>query len=259
MSQLLPSTLPLHNLLRKNTLAKQSDQTLNKLWNAGVPVSTSWEVYAQPELKQAWNAISSQSALEALEQGALNVGDTDLSLHEKIALASSGAQKILSERTALMNTLRANILNYIKQGQLFAYGFEQQRTLSSIPIEVPASLWKGKCDWQASKLTAQSLNFIEIRLTTKRIRDEIMCGEAPQTKTVGRPSIGAYITAAFAGLNEAGRINTSNSAISHFPMVREWIKNNRPDCHLKANTIGDEGIRAYFAPLFKDLKKYRKQ
>lgn len=240
-------------------MAKQSDQTLNKLWHAGVPVSASWEIYAQPELKQAWKIISSQSALEALKQGALNVGVNDLPLHEKIALASSGAQKVLSERTTLMNKLKANILNYIKQGQLFAYGFEQQRTLSSVPIEIPASLWKGKCDWQASKLTAQSLNFIEVRLITKRIRDEIMCGEAPQIKTVGRPSIGIYINAAFAGLNEAGMINTSNSAISHFPMVREWIKNNRPDCHMEASAIGDEGVRAYFAPLFKNLKKNRKQ
>lgn len=240
-------------------MAKQSDHTLEKLWRAGVPVSTSWKVYANPELKQAWKAISSQSALEALEQGAQSQSDSDRPLHEKIALASSGAQKILLERTALMNRLRANILNYVKQGQLFAYGFDQQRTLSSVPVEIPAALWQGKCDWHASKLTAQSLSFIEVRLTLKRIRDEIMCGEVAPVKTVGRPSIGVYITAAFEGLNKAGRIDTSHSAISHFPMVRQWIKNNRPDCHLDANNIGDEGIRAHFSPRFNALKRHRKQ
>lgn len=241
-------------------MAKQNDQTVLNLWKAGLPIKTSWITYMDPDLKPKWKAVSEKSASDAFVQDAAAVAELeDASAFEKATLLFSGSQKILTERETMKTELRATILRYIETGVLFGYGFEPPRSLNSTPVEIPKSLWRGKCNWDASALEAQGLKFIEIRLTTSRIRNEIIA-EKPRSftseaKPVGRPSIQADVQRAFAALLQSGRIEIDKSAKSHFPPIREWMRKTNPERYPPTEKLGDEGIRYHFSPLFKALKQ----
>lgn len=145
---------------------------------------------------------------------------------------------------------------------LYGFGYELPRSLSSVPVAIPKEAWAGKCDWTNGTLTYRGLEFVDIRLTTNRIRNEVLeRGFVDKTPTnpAGRPGVGPAIKSAFHTLQNEGQIDPNASLLSHYPKIKAWLELNKPDLPVPPAHIYNETIRKYISPLFKDLSKTNKQ
>lgn len=230
--------------------------SLERLHAAGVGLQTAWVKYAHPDLKTEWQRLQDQSALEALNRGVQAASEVEGDIAAKLSHAFAGSQAILSSRAALERRLKIATFSYIAQGHLHGFGFELPRALSSAPVAIPKAAWAGKCDWSSGTLSFKGLEFVDIRLTKNRIRNEIMeRGQVDKSPTspTGRPGIGAAIVDAFHALQKAGEIDASTSQSSHYPKVRAWLELNKPDLSVPPASISKKTLYKYFSPLFKDL------
>ena len=244
-------------------MTKISDEQLLRLWRAGVYVGQSWETYAQPDLKARWYALKEESAIDAFSQGMQQAATSEAEPFEKFDQAFAGTRDILTKRSKLMDELKKNILGYIAKGYLHGFGYELPRSMADTPVAIPKSAWSGRVGWDKNTLSYQGVELCAVRLTTNRIRNEILdrghVTSTPSAKARGRPSIGPDIEAAFHALNSTGDIDPNKWAKSHFDKVRKWLELNRPNLMVPAASISSEAIRSHFSPLFRDLKKNRKQ
>lgn len=248
-------------------MAERSAGHLQKLWRSARPLSNAWLTFAHPKLKSQWKALESKSALTALSTSAEQLGHQDtpeaLQRIDFMQKLLQPAQEILQARSDVKRRLQDNILNYIKNGQVFAYGFERPRMMASVPVELPEEVFRGRIDWENSAITHAGLHFVEVRLTTQRIRSEILTGIDPEDAAAppskGRPTVAPHIAAAVQALLESGQIDISCSARSHYPKIRYWLSQNAKDLPVSPDEVHDETIRLTFSPLFKELKKTKKQ
>lgn len=243
-------------------MTKITNEQLFRLWRASYPLSRSWLGFASGEDQARWKELLEVSAMETLFVGLKAASESDVDDSQKILQASSGSQKILSDRKAHKEKLQQSVLKSIEGGYLHGFGFEPPRTLDTVPVAIPKRAWLGKKDWEKDTLTFESIKLIEVRLITNARRNEILeHGQVDKTpaRSPGRPGIRRAVEDAFEALQEAGKIDTGKSMKSHFPAVRHWLNINRPDLSAPAATLTDEGIRAYFSPKFKGLKESRKQ
>lgn len=243
-------------------MADTTKDRLVSLHKSGAKLSQAWLTFASPQLKEEWNELHGKSAVGALQDGIQAAAAMEGDQVAKITTAFAGNQKILGGRSALKRKLKTNVLTYIAQGHLHAYAFENPRLLSSIPVAIPKAAWKGKCDWTRGRLSCDGLEFIDVRLTTNRIRNEILeRGNVDRTpaRKIGRPSVANEIRAAIQALNEAGEIDPKASQKSHFPKAMRWLELNRPDLKPSPGSISYETFRKQFSPLFNELKKNQKQ
>lgn len=238
------------------TLADYSKDQLGRLHRSGVSLSKSWLTYAHPELKAEWQELQKPSAFEALRKGIEAATSMDGDIAAKTAHALEGPQAILSARADLERKLKANILSYVSSGHIHGFGYELPRSLSSAPVAIPKAAWAGKYDWDNGTLSFRGLEFVDVRLTTNRIRNDILeRGVVDKTPTnpAGRPGVGPAIEDAFRALHEAGEIDASASQASHYPKVRAWLELNKPDLPVPPAHLSDKTIYKYFSPLFKGL------
>lgn len=240
-----------------------SDDQVNALWRAGIPLQSAWEVYAAPEVNERWNAIKGKSPLQALMAGLEAAGESDMSAHERVQAGFGPAASVASEQLGLKDEMRDAVLGQIREGHLFGFGFEPRRKLTSLPVSVPGHIWQGRIDWDRGAVELASLRFIEVRLITRQARNEILERPSPVAPegvpTRGRPAVGPHIEAACKALISEGRIDPSRSATSHFDLIRERLDQFAEELPVPAGEISFETIRKHFAPLFKELKKNRKQ
>ncbi|WP_155846027.1 hypothetical protein [Celeribacter ethanolicus] len=148
------------------------------------------------------------------------------------------------------------ILSYVSSGHLHGFGYELPRSLSSAPVAIPKAAWAGNCDWANGTLSFRGLEFVDVRLTTNRIRNEILeRGVVDKTPTTpaGRPGVGPAIEEAFQTLLQDGQIDVSASQASHYPKIRAWLELNKPDLPVPPAHLSDKTIYKYFSPLFKGL------
>lgn len=248
-------------------MAERATDQLEKLWRSGSPLSIAWITYAHPELKAQWTELKGKSALTALSASVEQAGQQEkpdpIRRVEFVQNLLQPAQAILQDRSDVKGKMQSNIREYMKNGHAFAYGFEPPRKLVSVPVELPKGVWGGKFDWDNSTITYAGLSFVQVRLTTRRIRDEILdrSSEPFESKTStrpGRPTVGPDIEEAFHALHEAGEIDTKSSASSHYDKIREWLHRYKPDLPVEARNLGHEVIRKNFMPLFRGLKKNHK-
>lgn len=239
-----------------------TNDQLNSLWRNGVSVRSAWVRYAVPALKERWEELQKSSAISALEDGMTKASAMEADAVTKIQMLLEGPQKILEARNTLRQNLQENILKYIAGGHLHAFGFEPPRRVASTPIAIPKEAWSGRCNWDEGKLSYSGMEFIEVRLTTNRIRNEILeRGHVDSTpmRAPGRPSVKPDIEAAFHALNKAGEIDPMASQMSHYPKVRRWLELHRPDLDVPPGQINLETIRRIISPFFNELKKTKKQ
>jgi hypothetical protein len=229
---------------------------LLQLHAAGVPIQQAWLKYAPADLQTKWKQLQSQSAIEAFSEGVEAASQAEGDIQAKFQQALSGAQKILTARADLQRRLKANTLAYIAKGHLHGFGFELPRYLASVPVAVPKSAWVGKCDWSLGTLNHQGLELVALRLTTNRIRNEILgrgVVDQTPTKPAGRPAVGPAINAAFEALSKTGEIDPRASQSSHYPKVRAWLELNKPDLAVPPSSISEKTLYRYFSPFFKEL------
>lgn len=243
-------------------MAEATSDQLIKLHSGGVALSRAWLAYAHPDLKAEWRELHKHSALETLTRDLANISPEAGATLDHLNQATAGSRAILTARTDLEARLKSKILTYIKNGYLHGFGYELPRRLSAAPVAIPKSVWAGQCDWKAGQLSCRGLEFVDVRLTTNRIRNEILergMADTTPTRPVGRPTVGPDIAAAFHALNAAGEIDTSKSQKSHFPKILKWLELNRPDLAVPPKYLNDETIRKNVAPLFTALKQANKQ
>ena len=239
--------------------------TLNNInfWQAGVPLSRAPFNASSHELKKRYNEALSTSYMEAIVQASKAERDAGKEGFEALIGSMQSAQPLLSERSNIIDEMRAPIEKHLLLGNLIGFGFEPPRKMESQPFEIPRNCWKGWIDWAGSKVRGEGLEFVEVRLITAQKKARLgapqSAADTIETRQVGRPGIGPHVAEAFKILNEAGKIETSASAKSHFPLVRRLLSQTYPDVYPLGHKISDEGIRAHFSPLFKALKKSRKQ
>ncbi|WP_417267894.1 hypothetical protein [Celeribacter baekdonensis] len=229
---------------------------LERLHRAGVALSNSWLTYAHPDLKTEWQDLQKHSPIEALQKDALAASELDGDMTAKLTHAFSGFGKLTGARSDLKNKLQANTLSYVSGGHLHGFGYELPRTVSAVPVAIPKAAWAGKCDWTNGTVSFRGLEFVDVRLTTNRIRNEILeRGVVDKTPTspAGRPGVGPAIEDAFRSLHKTGQIDASASQASHYPKVRAWLELNKPDLPVPPAHLSDKTIYKYFSPLFKDL------
>ncbi|SEL40683.1 hypothetical protein [Pacificibacter marinus] len=229
---------------------------LERLHRSGVALSKAWLTYAQPDLKAQWQELHQQSGTDLIKQDAIEAAKTDGDMSAKVAHALSSFSKLTNARRTLEHTLQANILSYVSSGHIHSFGYELPRSLSSAPVTIPKPAWAGTCDWEASTLSFRGLEFVDVRLTTNRIRNEILeRGNVDKTPTnpAGRPGVGAAIKEAFNALHKTGQIDPQASQSSHYPKVRAWLELNKPDLPVPPASISDKTFYRYFSPLFRGL------
>ncbi|NOC85618.1 MULTISPECIES: hypothetical protein [unclassified Ruegeria] len=239
-------------------MSQPTTNQLDRLWRSGFAMTQAWVVYAEPKLKERWEELQRSSAISALEDGMTKASAMEADAVTKFQMLLEGPQKILEARNTVRQTLQENILKYIAGGHLHAYGFEPPRKVASTPIAIPNAAWSGRCNWDEGKLSFRGLEFIEVRLTTNCIRNEILeRGHVDTTpsRAPGRPSVKSDIEAAFHALHEAGEIDPTASQMSHYPKVRRWLELNRPDLDVPPAQMSDKTIHRIFSPFFNDLKK----
>lgn len=239
-------------------MTSHTNDTLLKCHKSGVRLSASWVTYAHPDLKKDWQALQNTSAVSTLEKDMLAASEEDGPLIEKLAKGFSGTQILLGERSKLERQLKTNILSYIKQGHLRGFAFEAPRKLASSPVELPKEAWAGRVDWNTNKLTFEGLEFLDVRLTTNTICNEVLRrGQVDPTPTnaQGRPSTAVEIKEAFEALANAGAIDPSRSLSSHYPSVREWLQRHKPHMQPPAAYVSDKTLHRHLSSLFNALKK----
>lgn len=227
-----------------------------QLHKSGAAMSRSWLVFAHPELKTQWNALQQQSATDAVARNAKEAAEIEGDLFAKLTHALSGAQTIIAARAALEKQLKSNIISYIEQGYLFAFGYELPRTLSSIPQSIPNEAWAGKCNWSENTLSFKGLQFVDVRLTTRDIRNTILdrgVVDKTPTNSAGRRGVGSAIKAAFKELNKAGEINPQKSMSSHFPKIREFLEQKYPDLPVPPAQLSEKTLYRHLSIFFNDL------
>lgn len=240
-----------------------SDDQLNALWRAGVPLQSAWEAYATSEARERWGAIKRKSLLQTIVDGLESVAESDLSAHEKFQAGFAPFVSVASAQNGVRGELQAALLGQILDGHLFGFGFEPRRKLASLPVSVPTQVWQGRIEWDKGAVESGSLRFIEVRLITRQVRNEILerpspvAQDAPPTR--GRPAVGPHIEDACKALIAEGRIDPSRSAKSHFDLIRERLDQRADELPVPAGEISFETIRKHFAPHFRELKKNRKQ
>ena len=243
-------------------MTKTTDEQLLRLWRASYPLSNAWLAFASAEDQAKWRELRETSAIKAYEAGAKAVSESDADPAVKFMHLLSGPSKIFEERKTHQEKLQQGVLKLIESGHLHGFGFEPPRTLDAVPAAIPKRAWFGRINWEKNTLTFESIELIEVRLITNRIRNEILershVDNTP-ARAPGRPGIKRAVEDAFETLHKAGQIDTGRSMKSHFPAVRHWLDINRPDLSTSAAMLTDEGIRAHFSPRFKELEKSRKQ
>jgi hypothetical protein len=221
-------------------------------------MSRAWVTYAAPDLKDNWEELKKPSAMDAFEKGLAKASTSNAETVAKAKMIFEEPQKILAERSLLKTKLQKNILGYVAGGHLHGFGYEMPRRLSDAPAAIPKAAWAGHCDWNEGRLSYRGLEFVDVRLTTNRIRNEVLERGTVDTTPIrpnGRPSVAPAVKAAFHALNTAGEIDPEAPQMSHYPKVRRWLELNHPDLPVPPAHMSDKTIHKYFSNLFNELKK----
>ena len=239
-------------------MTKATDEQLLRLWRSSYALSRAAFIFASPEDQAKWKALKDVSAIEAFQAGAVEASKGQPDFSAAVIQAMKAPSKILRDRAEHTDKLQQDVLKFIEGGLLHGFGFEPPRRLDSVPVPIPKRAWSDHIDWEKNSLTFESMQFVEVRLTTNRIRNEILeRGQVDKTpvNAPGRPGVRSDIEDAFQALKDTGSIDPKASQSSHYPRVRAWLERNRPDLDVPPAQMSEKTIHKYFSPLFNELKK----
>lgn len=166
--------------------------------------------------------------------------------------AMKPAQEVWNERLEIKRECEDIALNHLKNGALRAFAFEAPRTLASPAIELPARLWKRQSSFSVSKITFESITFLETRIIGAKKAAALIQARLPapeQTKKVGRPSYKADIERAFFALLANNLFDLNQSIRSQTAVIRKWLQESRKDCEYGPDKPGYDLIRKTLSPL----------
>lgn len=262
-------------------ITKMHTHEINEnLWNAGIYLGQADRSFAPENLRKAWEEVSKRSALKEANAKLEELKNTQTDLMAAMGALVTTANNVNQAKDDLLGKMRERVVSWLLRGDLVAFGYEKPRQMASRPHHLPPQLWNGHIDWFGSSLKSQGLELMEIRILTKskikviapewlsttenqeRALQSANCStEMPQITAgiKGRTTIKRYVGEAFDALLADGLIKTSKPAKANYSLVRNWLKENRPEVGADDRKPSDEGIRAHFSPLFNNLKENSKQ
>lgn len=235
--------------------------TLQALWQRGIRLNQAPFSFAPKADKAEYKRLYEASAITAWSDAMAKMQETGRSGVDVLSETLTEPQKILSARSEWNARMRKFILHHLTHGNLFGYGFEPPRRMDSQPVEIPASYWNGRVQWDKACLSSQGIELIEIRVVSRQLRNTVLDrGNVDQSapQPAGRPTIGPTIKAAFAALQDVDEIDVNASQQSHYPKVRAWLEVHHPNLKIPAAKISDKTMQKHFSPLFNSLKKSSK-
>ncbi|PJE30422.1 hypothetical protein CVM39_06875 [Pseudooceanicola antarcticus] len=237
---------------------------LRDLWKRGIWMRDAWRSYASEEKYNRHRELYAKSAAELLTTAPPAAADDDASPMSKLEALFKGPQALLAERGEVDKEMQEDLRRWLRTGQLVALGFEPPRKEASPPLTIPAEYWPqthtpSLTRWQANTLKHASLAFVDVRIVSKAQFDAVLAPAALQQAPVGRPAVNTAIKQICQDLIDAGKIKTDLSMKAHYPMIREHLAQRDLDLPIPPEAINDETIRKTFSPLFRDLKKTKKQ
>lgn len=230
--------------------------------------------FAPEDIRNKWRELASLSALQAGTDHLKKTATRGAHWLDVLGTALEGMQTVITPRSETIRAAEAQLMKRILGQQFLALGFEAPRKLTSNVVEIPSHFWRGIVRWEDSELICQSLHFVEVRLVPSHLiptaipdrhapadtmKLEAMNAGQNAPASVGRPSIKEHITDAFNALHQKGQIRPHDTARSHYPLVRQWLRDHHPDLRVTDAKPSDEGIRAHFTPLFEGISGHRKQ
>lgn len=228
-----------------------------QLWQDATPIQKARFDLAPKKLVEQFKELSKTSLNTEWNSQLEKSEAKNRKVLETLSIALNSASRASAEKQSIETEINQNFADMIIERKLRCFAFEPPRKLNSQPIEMQAEHWTAYPIWETGEFKANGLHLIELRVMRAEEMPERI--EAPQQVKLGRPTIKNHVAATFEALLAEGRINIEISAKSHFPLIRNWIAENDSSGNLNAPHIGDEGIRGHFSPLFKELKKNRKQ
>jgi hypothetical protein len=247
-------------------------QSLTAVWNAGIWLSRAAIHFALPEVKVQWQELQQRSAMKEASEALKTLPLQKRTLWDSFDTLLNGAAPVLHARRVILDEAEKALLIGLKAGTYLGVGFEPPRRLSSVPVRIPSQLWQHSPAFDRARLSANSLEFIDIRVLdapmfhrviqdrSKTLSSHKVLLPAPEVTPTpakpGRPSAKPHIEAAFAALEQSGVIDPTKSKRSHYPSITQWITENTS---YDGARLSDEGIREHFSPLFEALKHRRKQ
>lgn len=228
-----------------------------QLWHSAIPIDIARFKFADPELEERVKELTKATFSSEYYK---NIRDGAPSNFEFLG-AMQETQKVwqaaLDEKDTLTRQINQNFADMVLSSELRCFAFEFPRKVSSEPIEMQPKIWTVYPNWKTGEYKANGLHLIELRVLLQGDAESLIT--IPEPVAAGRPTIRDYVKAAFGALDQMGEIKVTSSATYHYPMIRQWIGENISDSKTIASELSNEGIRAHFSPLFKELKKNRKQ
>ena len=235
-----------------------SDDML-EIWANAYPMHDAWRAYAPKELRESWKKSREVSAMKSFEESAVSGRKNGIEGMELFATALMGAKVVTDERERIRAECEEIFFSHIKRGALRSFAFCSPRTHDSVPVEIAARVWNGNVEWMSSKITHESLTFIEVRIINN---GEINALLAKKLSTLpsstrplnGRPSIKSDIEEAFNALMGAGKFAIDAPVKSQCQIIREWLIHYKPEGGFGPSKPGYDAIRRHLKPLITNEK-----
>ncbi|MBR9653556.1 hypothetical protein [Thalassovita aquimarina] len=234
-----------------------------ELWNAGIYLSQADRSFAPENLRKAWEEASKKSALHAMQDKMEELKETQVDFTKKLEAMLGAVNEVSRPKDDILKKMRELVVNWLKRGDLVAYGFEKPRRMASIPYELPAQLWHGRIDWFDSSLSSQSLELVQIRVLSKAMIDKVTTAALPNSETlaepvqpaIGRPTIQPQIKAAYLSVASSEKLDKTMSLKTVAEHVRLQLAQDNPDLQVTENKPSYETIRRVISPLWKEHTK----
>lgn len=239
-------------------MSELTDRQLKQLWRHSIPLVSAPVYFAHPDKKVCHKTANSVSAIDAFHEGMATAQTNNKTGHDAFFTAFEGPQRILVERQDIMRDLQEDIIKWGRTDILRAVAFQPPRKLEDVPVVVPKSAWNGTFKWERSQVNFQSIEFIEVRVTTSKIWKQVVEKFAFDTKQKGRPSMQHVLSQVINELVREGNVDLSRSIASHIPIIRKSVELLAKNQKMQKTVLGDETIRKAFSPIFKGLKGSRK-
>ncbi|MBO9403224.1 hypothetical protein [Shimia sp. R9_3] len=236
------------------------------LWKGSHWLSNTPKLFAQRAFKEEWEAAVAHRGSKLWIHNVMEAGERlkEQGMQPGLELLASGLQEadeLARPKRELLERATEEVRKRLRTGQYRAFGFDRPRTLDTQPVQLPTEVWTSNKSLDETKVRFQSMVFTDVRVRMVREDNDplLAAGLAHSQSKPGRPTIKDDVEFVFTTMENRGLVDVKRPANSHYDIVRRLLSEFFPDQYVDPDKPTNEGIRPHFTPLFKELKKSRKQ
>lgn len=217
------------------------------LYERGVALSGAPLAYCPDQVRNELASLSQTYSLADFL--ALTFAHTKQDLPgEEQAAAYEQMQHASSRRSELERYNKANLLRWLRNRELLAFGYALPRSPGDVPAQIPLDLWQQEPKWSKSTLKGNGLEFVGVRVCLPPQED------LPQQDGPGRPSLAMAIHHAFDSLVELDAIDLTQSLRSQYGKIRQRVHLIHPGLTEGDKGMSDNTLQAHLGEKFRGLK-----